>query len=157
MGFDRRGDIASRGGCWTLGLDQEAGKRGACVVPTRFSKVDPDMRPHGVARRKRNSASIAASAPTVVSEIDHCVGEGLECVVQLTEAIETKQQTPELVFPSEYTFNRLKPLFEYCGLKSRLAAPLGPLSAPRIRVDVGDHAAVEDGLAVRSSRRHRRD
>ena len=35
-------------------------------------------------------------------EIDHRVGEGLECVVQLTEAIKAKQQPPVLVSPSKH-------------------------------------------------------
>ena len=64
-----------------------------------------DVQDHGAARRKRNSIMSAGSAPAVVPEIDHRVGEGLEGVVQLTEAIKAKQQPPELVFPSKHSFN----------------------------------------------------
>src|SRR3954449_11239728 len=81
-------------------------------------------------------------------EIDHRIGKGLECVAYLTEAIEAKQQSPELVFPSKHPLDRLKSFLKYRWLKERLAASLGLLSAARIRVDVGDHAAIEDGLAV---------
>jgi DNA-binding PadR family transcriptional regulator len=41
-----------------------------------------------------------------VPEVDHCIGQGFECVVHPTETIEAKQQSPELVFPSEHAFNR---------------------------------------------------
>jgi hypothetical protein len=39
-------------------------------------------------------------------EIDHRIGQGLECVVDLTEAVEAKQQAPEPVFPSEHSVDR---------------------------------------------------
>ena len=68
--------------------------------------------------------------------------------MQLTEAIEAKEQPPEFVFPSEHAFNRPEALFKYRRLKQRLAASLGLFSAARIRVDVGDHATIENGLAV---------
>jgi hypothetical protein len=48
-----------------------------------------------------------------MSEIDHRIGQGLEGIVQLTEAIEAKQQSAELVFPSEHSFNRLKSFLKY--------------------------------------------
>jgi hypothetical protein len=67
----------------------------------------------------------------------------------LTEAIKTKQQSPELVFPSKHAFNRTKPFLKYRQLKERLAASLGLPSTARIRVDVGDHAPIENGFAVR--------
>jgi hypothetical protein len=79
---------------------------------------------------------------------DHlCIGKDLEWVAQLAEAIEAEQQAPALVLPSEHSFHCMK--FEYSGLKQWLAAPLGSLPAPEIRVDVENHAAVENGLAVR--------
>jgi len=37
-------------------------------------------------------ASAVRSVRAVVPEIDHRIGEGFECVVQLTEALEAKQQ-----------------------------------------------------------------
>src|SRR5260221_2413149 len=93
--------------------------------------------------------STVRSAPAVVPEIDHRIGESFECVVQLTEAIEAKQQSPELVFPSEHPFDRPESLFKNSRLEERLAASLGSFSAARIRVDVGNHAAIENGFAVR--------
>ncbi len=44
-----------------------------------------------LAHRNRNSIVADELALAVVPEIDHRVGEGLECVVDLTEAIEAKQ------------------------------------------------------------------
>jgi hypothetical protein len=91
------------------------------------------------------------SALAVVPEIDHRIGQGLECVVELTEAIKTKQQSPELVFPSKHAFNRREAFLKYRQFKEPLAASLGLLSTTRIRVDVGDHAAIENGLALRAA------
>src|ERR1700733_7220453 len=81
-------------------------------------------------------------------EIDHRVGEGLERVVQPADALEAQQQPAEFVFPGKYPLNRPEALLEDGWLEDRLAAPLGLLSATRIGVDVGNHAAVEDRLAV---------
>src|SRR3954447_25173015 len=81
-------------------------------------------------------------------EVDHRIGKGLECVVQLTEAIKTKQEPPELVFPSKHPLDRLKSFLEYRRIEQRLAAALGLGSTTYIRVDVGDHAAIENGFAV---------
>jgi hypothetical protein len=46
-------------------------------------------------------------------------------LTELTEAIKTKQQLPELVFPGEHAFDRPKSLFKYGYLKQRLAASGG--------------------------------
>jgi hypothetical protein len=99
----------------------------------------------------RNSITAGKSALAVVAEIDHRIGQGLECVVRLTEAIKTKQQSPELVFPGEHAFNRSEAFLKYRQFKERLASSLGLLSTTRIRVDVGDHAAIENGFAVRAA------
>ena len=69
-------------------------------------------------------------------EIDHRVGDGLECVVQPADALEAQQQSPELVFPGKHPLDRPEALFENGRLKDRLAAPLGLLSAAGIGVDV---------------------
>jgi len=81
-------------------------------------------------------------------EIDHRIGEDLECAVQLTEALKTKQEPPELIFPGKHPLDRVKSFLKYRRVKQRLAASLGLRSAAPIRVDVGDHAAIEDGFAV---------
>ena len=42
----------------------------------------------------------------------------------------------------------IKSLFKNSRLEERLASSLGAFSAARIRIDVGDHAAIENGFAV---------
>jgi len=63
-----------------------------------------------------------------VPQIDHRISQGLECVVQLTEAIESKQQAAELIFPAEHTLDGVEPLFENGGVEKRFAASLGGFS-----------------------------
>ena len=86
-----------------------------------------------------------------VPQIDHCISQGLECVVQLTEAIESKQQAPELVFPAKHTLDSMEPLFENGGVEKRFAASLGGFSTAGIRVDIWDHPAIENGFPVGST------
>ena len=81
-------------------------------------------------------------------EVDQGIGERFESIMHLTEALEAIQQSAELVFPRKYAFNCAKSLVENSLLEERLAAPLGPLSGTRIWVDVGNHAAIENGFAV---------
>src|SRR5580704_17166448 len=50
---------------------------------------------------KETQAWSVKSAPAVVPQIDHRIGNGFECVVQLTETLRAQQQAPELVFPGE--------------------------------------------------------
>ena len=83
-----------------------------------------------------------------VPQIDHRISQGLECVVQLTEAIESKQQAPELVFPAKHTLDSMEPLFENGGVEKRFAASLGGFSTAGIRVDIWDHPAIENGFTV---------
>jgi len=83
-----------------------------------------------------------------VPQIDHCISQGLECVVQLTEAIESKQQAAELIFPAEHTLDGVEPLFENGGVEKRFAASLGGFSTAGIRVDIWDHPAIENGFTV---------
>ena len=52
-----------------------------------------------------------------MSEIDHRVGKGLEGVMDLTETIKPKQETPELVFPSKHPLDRLKSFLKYCRIE----------------------------------------
>lgn len=81
-------------------------------------------------------------------EIDHRVGEGLECVMQLTETIKAKEQPPELIFPGKDPLDRPKPFPKYSRIEQRLAASLWLLSTTYIRVDIGDHATIENRFAV---------
>ena len=52
----------------------------------------------------------------VVSQIDHCVREGLERVVHVTDALETQQQTTELIFPGKDALDGPEAFFE--GMRS---------------------------------------
>jgi len=81
-------------------------------------------------------------------QVDHRVSEGLEGVVQFTDTVKAKQQTPELIFPGKQPLDGTESLFEDGGIEQRLTTSLGMLSAARVRIDVGDHAAIEDGLAI---------
>jgi hypothetical protein len=60
-----------------------------------------------------------------VPEIDQCVGERFEGVMHWTEALETIQQSAELVFPREHSLNCAKSLVENSLLEEGLAASLG--------------------------------
>jgi hypothetical protein len=83
-----------------------------------------------------------------VSEIDQGIGEQLEGVMHLAEALEAKQQSAELVFLREHPLNCAEPFVENSLLEEGLAASFGLFSGTRIRVDIGNHAAVENGFAV---------
>ena len=50
-------------------------------------------------------------SPAVVPQIDHCIGKGFECVVQLTETFKAQEQAPELVFPGEQPLDGTEPLW----------------------------------------------
>jgi len=81
-------------------------------------------------------------------QIDHRVGEGFERVVQRTDALEAQQQTLELVFPGEHALDGAKALFKDGEIEQRFAAAFGDFPAARIGVDIGRHAAIENGFAV---------
>ena len=83
-----------------------------------------------------------------IPKVDHRVSQNLKCVMQLAQSFEPQQQTPELILPSEYALDGVEPLFENGGVEDRLAAPLGGFSAAWIRVDVRNHAAIENRFAI---------
>ena len=60
-----------------------------CAVPDDF-RHQAYKQNCGAARRNRNSVAADRSAQAVVPEIDHRIGQGLEGVVDLTEAIKAK-------------------------------------------------------------------
>ena len=68
--------------------------------------------------------------------------------MQLAQSFEPQQQTPELILPPEYALDGVEPLFENGGVEDRLAAPLGGFCAAWIRVDVRNHAAIENRFAI---------
>ena len=83
-----------------------------------------------------------------VPQVDHRIGQGFECVMQLAESFKPQQQSAELVFPPEHPLDGMEPLFENGAVEKRLAASLGDFSATRVRVDVGDHPTIENGFAI---------
>src|ERR1700733_2792755 len=87
----------------------------------------------------------------VVPEIDHRIGERLERVMQPADALKAHLQSAELVLPGKHPLDSPEALFEDGRLEDRLAASLRLLAAPRIGVDVGNHAAIEDRFAVGSA------
>src|ERR1700682_3671510 len=82
---------------------------------------------------------------------DHRISQSFKCVVQLAEAIEPKQQAPELVFPTEQPLDRIEPLFEDGGIEERPAASLWCFAATGVWIDVGNHPLIENGLAVKAA------
>ena len=69
-----------------------------------------------------------------VPQIDHRISQRFECVVQLAEAIETKQQAAELIFPAKHTLDGVEPLFENGGVEKRFAASLESFSTAGIEL-----------------------
>ena len=81
-------------------------------------------------------------------EVDQCVGERFEGVMHWTEVLEAIQQAAKLVFPREYSLNYTKSFVENSLLEEGLAASLGLFSGTRVRVDIGNHAAIENDFTV---------
>ncbi|MFC6522988.1 hypothetical protein ACFQAT_27850 [Undibacterium arcticum] len=82
-------------------------------------------------------------------QVDHRIGQGFKGVVQLAEALEPKQQAPELVFPGEHPLDCVEPLFKNVGIEERLASALGLLSAARVGVDIGVMPRLKIALRLR--------
>ena len=61
---------------------------------------------------------------------------------------EAIQQAAKIVFPREYSLNCTKSFVENSLLEEGLAASLGLFSGTRIRVDIGNHAAIENSFTV---------
>lgn len=81
-------------------------------------------------------------------QIDHRVGDGFQRIVQFADALETQQQSLELVFPTEDSLNGVEALFEDGEVKELLGPALCCLSATWIGVDVGSHSSIENGLSI---------
>src|SRR5258708_8689526 len=91
---------------------------------------------------RETQASTVRSAAAEVPEVDHRIGQGLECVVHAAEAIEAKQQAPEFVLPAEDPLDGVEPLFEDRWDEQRFAATLRCFAPTRVRIHVWDHASV---------------
>ncbi len=84
-------------------------------------------------------------------QINQRVGQRFERVMQRTDALKAQQQAAKFIFPGEHALDGAKALFEDGGIEQRFAAALGGFPAARIGVDVGRHAAIENGFAVDSA------
>jgi hypothetical protein len=83
-----------------------------------------------------------------VPKVDHCIGQGFEGVVQLADAIEPKQQAAKFIFPAKHPLDGIEPLFKNGRVEEWLAASLGASSTAGVRVDIGNHPAIENGFPV---------
>jgi hypothetical protein len=81
-------------------------------------------------------------------EIDHRVRQSFQSVVQFAHPLEAHQQTPKLIFPSEDSFDRLKPLLKNCWVENGFASTLGCLSTTRIFRNIRNYSAIENGFAI---------
>ena len=70
-------------------------------------------------------------------QIDHRVGDGVECVVPFADALETKQQSLELIFPAEDPLNGVESLLENGGINHWFGSALWRLSAARMGLMLG--------------------
>jgi hypothetical protein len=55
-------------------------------------------------------ASAVRSILAEVPQVDHCIGQRFEGVVQPAEAIEPKQQAAKFIFPAKYPLDGIEPL-----------------------------------------------
>jgi hypothetical protein len=83
-----------------------------------------------------------------VPKIDHRISQRFECVVDFADKFESKQQALELVFPGKHALDGAKALIENRGIEDLFATTLGGFSATWIFVDVGRHAAIENGFSI---------
>ena len=88
---------------------------------------------------------------TEVPQVDHRICQAFECVVQLTEAIEAKQQVLEFIFAAEHSLNAMEPLVKDSRVEQRLATSLNGFSSTGIGVDIGNHPAIKNGFPIHST------
>ncbi|MFM0210740.1 hypothetical protein PQQ96_25385 [Paraburkholderia sediminicola] len=81
-------------------------------------------------------------------QIDQCVGKRLERIVNLTNPLKAKQQTPKLVFRGEHALDRAKALLEDRCVEVPLAASLGCFTATQVLWNIGMYVPVEDGPTI---------
>ena len=88
-----------------------------------------------------------------VPQVNHRIGQNFEGVMQLTLMRSNRSRRRRNLSSQPNTRSiRIEPLFEYGSVEERLAASLGDFSTTRIGVNVGYHAAIENGFAVRGLR-----
>jgi hypothetical protein len=70
---------------------------------------DADERDPGATRR--SGKSVRADLPAAeMPQIDQCVGQGFERIMQRADALEAQQQAAEFIFPGEHALNGAKAL-----------------------------------------------
>jgi len=69
-------------------------------------------------------------------QVDHRIGQGLERVMQLAEALESKEQPAKLIFPAEHPLDGIEAFLENGGVEERLPASFDGFSAAGVWVDV---------------------
>lgn len=83
-----------------------------------------------------------------MSQIDHCICQGLQGVVQLTPPFKAKQQPLEFILPGEHALNREKSFGKDFWIEDALWARLRCFSATKVLGNIGNHAMVEDRFPV---------
>ena len=68
--------------------------------------------------------------------------------MQLAEAFEPKQQAAKFIFPAKHPLYGIESLFENGRVEEWLVASFGASSTAGVRVDIGNHPAIENGFAV---------
>ena len=86
-----------------------------------------------------------------MSEVNHSVSQALKGIVELTDALEAKQQASKLIFPSKDSLNGEKAFFIKVPFEKPLASTLESFSSTRIFRNIRDHSKIEDGFPVRSA------
>jgi hypothetical protein len=83
-----------------------------------------------------------------MSQIDHCICQGLQSVVQLTFPFKAKQQPLEFLLPGEHALNREKALGKNFFVEDALWSRLRRFLIARVLGNIGNHVMVEDGFPV---------
>src|SRR5436190_1330656 len=82
------------------------------------------------------------------SQIDQRVCHQLHAIVPLLDAFKSEQQPLELIFPGKGPFDTHPQRIDR-GVEEPLAAALGALAVAWVLFDVGNHARIENALAIR--------
>lgn len=77
------------------------------------------------------------SAAAEMAQVDHRVGQGLECIVDVADDLIANQHTTKLVLPSEHAFDGAKAFLEDGRAEHALGSAPGGLPATRVLIDVG--------------------
>jgi len=81
-------------------------------------------------------------------QVDHRVGQRFKGIVDLGDELVANKNAPKFILPSKYTFDGAKTFLEDIRAEYALGSALGGLPATWVLINVGNHAAVEDRLAI---------